>query len=27
MPKWKPGAVNGKNVKVYFTQPINFKLQ
>lgn len=26
MPDWKPGILNGKPVKVYFTQPINFKL-
>jgi TonB family protein len=26
MPRWKPGTQNGKPVKVYFTQPINFKL-
>ena len=27
MPKWKPGRQNGKPVKVYFTQPITFRLQ
>lgn len=27
MPKWKPGKVNGHNVKVYYTLPITFKLQ
>ena len=27
MPKWKPGKQNGKAVKVYFTQPISFKLE
>jgi len=26
MPNWKPGKQNGKLVKVYFTQPISFKL-
>ncbi len=26
MPHWKPGKQNGKPVKVYFTQPIVFKL-
>ena len=26
MPDWKPGKQNGKPVKVYFTQPIVFKL-
>ena len=26
MPTWKPGTQNGKPVKVYFTQPINFNL-
>jgi TonB family protein len=26
MPKWKPGRQNGKPVKVYFTLPIQFKL-
>jgi len=25
-PKWKPGEQNGKKVKVYFVQPINFAL-
>jgi periplasmic protein TonB len=24
MPKWKPGKQNGKNVAVYFTQPVTF---
>lgn len=27
MPTWKPGRQNGKAVKVYYTLPINFKLQ
>jgi len=27
MPPWKPGKINGKPVKVYFTLPIVFKLQ
>jgi TonB family protein len=27
MPKWKPGAIKGKNVPVYFTLPILFKLK
>jgi TonB family protein len=27
MPKWKPGMQNGKKVKVFYTQPITFKLQ
>lgn len=26
MPKWKPGKQGGKPVSVYFTLPINFKL-
>ncbi len=26
MPKWIPGKVDGKNVKVYFTLPLRFKL-
>lgn len=26
MPQWKPGKNNGKNVSVYFTLPISFKL-
>jgi protein TonB len=26
MPKWKPGINKGKLVKVYFNQPITFKL-
>ena len=27
MPKWKPGRQEGKPVKVYYMQPINFTLQ
>jgi len=27
MPPWKPGKQNGKAVKVYYTQPIAFKLE
>ena len=27
MPAWKPGRQNGRAVKVYYTLPINFKLQ
>lgn len=27
MPPWKPGKQNGKAVKVYFTLPIQFKLE
>ncbi len=27
MPKWKPGKQNGNPVKVYFTLPIQFKLE
>ena len=27
MPKWKPGRQSGKNVRVYFTLPVVFKLQ
>jgi len=27
MPKWHPGMLDGKPVKVYFTQPITFKLE
>jgi len=27
MPKWKPGRHGGRNVKVYFTLPIYFKLK
>ncbi len=27
MPKWKPGLVNGKPVKVYYNQPIRFTLE
>ena len=26
MPKWKPGKMTGKPVKVYYTQPITFRL-
>lgn len=26
MPKWKPGSQRGKNVRVRFTVPVNFKL-
>ena len=26
MPKWKPGKMNGKPVKCYFTQPITFRV-
>lgn len=26
MPKWKPGMHKGKHVRVYFTLPINFRL-
>ena len=26
MPKWKPGSINGKPVRVRFTLPINFSL-
>ncbi len=26
MPNWKPGRQNNKPVKVYFTQPISFRL-
>jgi len=26
MPNWKPGRMNGKDVKMYFTLPISFKL-
>ena len=26
MPKWKPGRHGGRNVKVYFTLPVSFKL-
>lgn len=26
MPKWKPGSLKGKNVSVYYTLPINYKL-
>lgn len=26
MPKWLPGIINGKKVKVYYTLPISFKL-
>jgi protein TonB len=27
MPKWIPGRQNGRNVPVYYTMPIVFKLQ
>ncbi|MBC7554258.1 MAG: energy transducer TonB [Taibaiella sp.] len=27
MPRWKPGKNNGKPAKVYYTQPISFRLQ
>lgn len=27
MPRWKPGSQNGKNVKVYYTIPIAFRLE
>lgn len=27
MPKWKPGKQRGKNVKVWYTLPVYFKLQ
>jgi len=27
MPNWKPGRHGGKNVKVYYTIPVHFKLQ
>lgn len=27
MPKWSPGSQRGKNVKVYYTLPVTFKLQ
>ncbi|TRX71110.1 energy transducer TonB [Carboxylicivirga sp. M1479] len=27
MPKWKPGKQRGRNVKVSYTVPVNFKLQ
>jgi periplasmic protein TonB len=27
MPNWRPGQQDGKPVKVYFTLPINFKLE
>lgn len=26
MPTWTPGAIKGKNVKTYYTLPVNFKL-
>lgn len=26
MPKWKPGKVGGKKVRVYYTLPVTFKL-
>ncbi|MBL7683752.1 MAG: energy transducer TonB [Flavipsychrobacter sp.] len=25
MPKWKPGKMNGKHVRVYYTQPITWR--
>ena len=27
MPRWKPGLINGSAVKVYYSQPVNFKLK
>lgn len=27
MPKWKPGRQNGENVPVYFSLPVNFRMQ
>lgn len=27
MPKWTPGKLNGENASVWFTLPINFKIQ
>ena len=27
MPDWKPGKINGENVKVKFTLPVTFRLQ
>jgi len=27
MPKWRSGKKDGKKVEVFFTQPINFKLE
>lgn len=27
MPKWSPGRQNGRNVRVYFTMPISFRLE
>ena len=27
MPNWKPGKVDGKDVRVEYTMPISFKLQ
>ena len=27
LPKWIPGKQNGRNVPVYYTVPITFKLQ
>lgn len=27
MPKWNPGRQNGKNVRVYFTMPVQYKLE
>lgn len=26
MPRWKPATINGKQVKCYFSLPVNFKL-
>jgi TonB family protein len=27
MPTWNPGVIKGKNVKTYYTLPVNFKLE
>ena len=27
MPTWNPGKIKGKNVKSYYTLPINFKIE
>jgi periplasmic protein TonB len=27
MPTWTPGVIKGKNVKTYYTLPVNFKLE
>ena len=27
MPVWTPGAIKGKNVKTYYTLPVNFKIE